>query len=81
MFSPLTIIKVRRRASNQSTEAAASAIADFLEVAANEESSSGWMLISTVNLLAAEGDKLVEVGLYKEDKNKVGRTHTIVYLF
>ena len=52
---------MRRRASNQSTEAAAGAIAQFLEVSANETDSHGWMLISTVNLLAAGGDKIVDV--------------------
>ena len=57
----LLVTEVRRRASNQSTEQAASAIAQFLEVAASEADSAGWMLISTVNLLAAEGESLVEV--------------------
>jgi hypothetical protein len=55
------VTEVRRRASNQSTEAAASAIASFLEVAASEADSAGWMLLSTVNLVAAEGEGLVEV--------------------
>ena len=51
--SKLLVTEVRRRASNQSTEQAAGAIAHFLEVSANETDSQGWMLISTVNLLAA----------------------------
>ena len=68
--SKLLVTEVRRRASNQSTEQAAGAIAQFLEVgldmksscnphtyfvqvSANETDSQGWMLISTVNLLAA----------------------------
>ena len=32
-----------------------------MKVAASEADSAGWMLISTVNLLAAEGEALVEV--------------------
>ena len=54
-------LQVRRRASNESTEAAASGIASFLELDGNEETSQGWMLISTLNLLAAAGENLVEV--------------------
>ena len=54
--------EVRRRASNQSTEAAAEAIAAFMQVdQAGEESSRGWMLLSAVNLLAAEGENMIEV--------------------
>ena len=59
--SRLLVTEVRRRASNQSTEQAAGTIARFLEVAACEADSAGWLLISTVNLLAAEGGPLVEV--------------------
>ena len=33
----------------------------FGQVAASEADSAGWMLVSTVNLLAAEGETLVEV--------------------
>jgi len=40
-----------------------SAIAEFLELEGSEERSVGWMLLSTLNLLAAEGNTLVEVGL------------------
>ncbi len=39
-----------------------SAIAEFLELDGSEEQSQGWMLLSTLNLLAAEGNTLVEVG-------------------
>jgi hypothetical protein len=39
-----------------------SAIAEFLELDGSEERSQGWMLLSTLNLLAAEGNTLVEVG-------------------
>jgi hypothetical protein len=40
-----------------------SAIAEFLELDGSEERSQGWMLLSTLNLLAAEGNTLVEVSL------------------
>ena len=64
--------KVRRRASNQSTEAAASNISAFLELNGDEESSDGWMLISTINLLAAEGETLVEVSYGYLTQLKIG---------
>ncbi|KAF6208270.1 hypothetical protein GE061_016724 [Apolygus lucorum] len=60
--SKLMVSEIRKRASNQSTEAASCAIAKFLEIESNEESSNGWMLLSTLNLLAAAGDPpLVQV--------------------
>jgi hypothetical protein len=37
-------------------------VAEFLELDGSEERSQGWMLLSTLNLLAAEGNTLVEVG-------------------
>ena len=46
-----------------------SAIADFLELEGSEERSQGWMLLSTLNLLAAEGNTLVEV-FYSSVVNK-----------
>lgn len=52
--SCLMVTEIRRRASNQSTEAAAIAIIKFLEIDACEESSNGWMLLSTLNLLTAD---------------------------
>lgn len=52
--SCLMVSEIRRRASNQSTEAAAIAIVKFLEIDACEESSNGWMLLSTLNLLTAD---------------------------
>ena len=33
----------------------------YIQVSGSETDSAGWMLISTVNLLAAGGDKIVEV--------------------
>lgn len=52
--SCLMVTEIRRRASNQSPEAAAIAIVKFLEIDACEESSNGWMLLSTLNLLTAD---------------------------
>uniref|UniRef100_A0A8D8WKM9 WD repeat and FYVE domain-containing protein 3 n=1 Tax=Cacopsylla melanoneura TaxID=428564 RepID=A0A8D8WKM9_9HEMI len=59
--SRLMVSKVCQRASNQSTEIASCAIAKFLEIENSEESSSGWMLLSTLNLMAAGDVSLVEV--------------------
>lgn len=56
------VSEVRRRASNQSTEMASSAIAQFLEVSAspNEPASRGWLLLTAINLLAGAGPRVVE---------------------
>ena len=51
--SRLMVSEIRRRASNQSTEAASSAIVKYLEIESSEEQSSGWMLLSTINLLTS----------------------------
>eukprot|EP00094_Tigriopus_californicus_P005213 TCALIF_05026-PB protein Name:"Similar to WDFY3 WD repeat and FYVE domain-containing protein 3 (Homo sapiens)" AED:0.04 eAED:0.04 QI:7/0.93/0.68/1/1/1/16/134/3650 len=79
--SRLLVVEVRRRASNQSTEEAAEAIADYMEVVTNplaglEEASnepsddngllaktsgSGWILLSALNVMSADGDGLNEV--------------------
>ncbi|XP_019753468.2 WD repeat and FYVE domain-containing protein 3 isoform X1 [Dendroctonus ponderosae] len=59
--SLLMVSEIRKRASNQSTEAASSAIATFLEIENCEESSNGWMLLSTLNLLAAGNITLIQV--------------------
>ncbi|KAF7272906.1 hypothetical protein GWI33_014343 [Rhynchophorus ferrugineus] len=59
--SLLMVSEVRKRASNQSTESASAAIAKFLEIENCEESSNGWMLLSTLNLLAAGNATLVQV--------------------
>ncbi|XP_060523655.1 WD repeat and FYVE domain-containing protein 3 [Cylas formicarius] len=59
--SLLMASEIRKRASNQSTEAASAAIAKFLEIENCEESSNGWMLLSTLNLLAAGDGTLVQV--------------------
>ncbi|CAH1175861.1 unnamed protein product [Phaedon cochleariae] len=59
--SILMVSEIRKRASNQSTETASCAIAKFLEIENCEESSNGWMLLSTLNLLAAGDFTLVQV--------------------
>ncbi|XP_074041175.1 WD repeat and FYVE domain containing 3 bchs isoform X2 [Leptinotarsa decemlineata] len=59
--STLMVSEIRKRASNQSTETASCAIAKFLEIENSEESSNGWMLLSTLNLLAAGDYTLVQV--------------------
>lgn len=61
--SLLMVTEIRKRASNQSTETASCAIAKFLEIENCEESSNGWMLLSTLNLLAAGDTALVQVKL------------------
>ncbi|XP_046392591.1 WD repeat and FYVE domain-containing protein 3 isoform X2 [Ischnura elegans] len=59
--SLLMVQEIRHRASNQSTEAASCAIVKFLEIENSEESSNGWMLLTTLNLLAAGDKSLVQV--------------------
>lgn len=60
--SKLIVSEVRRRAANESTEAAAVGIAKFLEPASPsaEEDSRGWTLLSTLNLLSAGEASLVD---------------------
>lgn len=55
------VSEIRKRASNQSTEEASCAIAKFLEIENSEESSNGWMLLSTLNLLATGDQSLIQV--------------------
>ncbi|MEQ2238023.1 hypothetical protein ILYODFUR_029142, partial [Ilyodon furcidens] len=59
--SRLMVTEIRRRASNKSTEAASRAIVQFLEVNQSEDASRGWMLLTTINLLASSGQYLVLV--------------------
>uniref|UniRef100_A0A3B3U671 WD repeat and FYVE domain containing 3 n=1 Tax=Poecilia latipinna TaxID=48699 RepID=A0A3B3U671_9TELE len=56
--SRLMVTEIRRRASNKST--ASRAIVQFLEVNQSEEASRGWMLLTTINLLASSGQKTVD---------------------
>lgn len=60
-ISKLMVSEIRRRASNQSTEAASIAIVKFLEIDNCEESSNGWMLLSALNLLAAGDASIIQV--------------------
>lgn len=55
------VAEIRKRALNQSTEAASIAIVKFLEIDNCEESSNGWMLLSALNLLAAGDASLIQV--------------------
>ena len=59
--SLLMVSEISKRASNQGTVAASCAIAKFLEIENCEESSNGWMLLSTLNLLAAGDSTLMQV--------------------
>ena len=62
--SRLMVSEVRKRAGGASTEAAAEAIAAFMEVnETSEESSNGWMLLSALNILSAEGEAINDVSL------------------
>lgn len=75
----LLVSEVRRRAGNASTEAAANAIAAFMEVnETSEESSSGWMLLNTLNILGIEGDAISEVSHEAERQHSC---ETIVIVF
>uniref|UniRef100_A0A1I8G3P8 WD repeat and FYVE domain-containing protein 3 n=1 Tax=Macrostomum lignano TaxID=282301 RepID=A0A1I8G3P8_9PLAT len=59
--SKLMVTEIKKRASNQSTVNASAAIVDFLEADALDESKSGgWMLLTTLNLLATGGKNLIE---------------------
>lgn len=69
------VSEIRKRASNQSTEAASCAIAKFLEIENSEESSNGWMLLSTLNLLAAGDQSLIQVGIIPLFILKIFVTH------
>uniref|UniRef100_A0A1A9ZRR9 Uncharacterized protein n=1 Tax=Glossina pallidipes TaxID=7398 RepID=A0A1A9ZRR9_GLOPL len=59
--SRLMVNEIRKRASNQSIEAASIVIVKFLEIYTTEETSSGWMLLSTPNLLANSDVSLIQV--------------------
>ncbi|XP_071829084.1 WD repeat and FYVE domain-containing protein 3-like isoform X3 [Apostichopus japonicus] len=59
--SRLFVTEIRRRATDKpSTKDAACAIIKYLEVQASEENSKGWMLLSTLNLLASGGPSIVQ---------------------
>ncbi|XP_041362357.1 WD repeat and FYVE domain-containing protein 3-like isoform X2 [Gigantopelta aegis] len=58
--SKLMVTEIRRRASNQSTEAASCAIVRFLEIESSEDNSNGWTLLSTINLLSVGDQALID---------------------
>ncbi|KAK7508020.1 hypothetical protein BaRGS_00000985, partial [Batillaria attramentaria] len=58
--SKLMVTEIRRRASNQSTEAASCAIVELLEIESGIDNGNGWMLLSTVNLLSLGGQALID---------------------
>ena len=50
LTSKLLVTEVRRRASNQSTEEAAEAIASYMEIdSCGDKSNNGWLLLSALN--------------------------------
>lgn len=60
--SRLMVNEIRKRASNQSTEAASIAIVKFLEMEnSRDENSTGWLLLTTLNLLANGDNNLIQV--------------------
>lgn len=70
-ISRMMVSEIRKRASNQSTEAASIAIVKFLEIENYEESSNGWMLLSALNLLAAGDQSIIQVSF----QNNKGKSH------
>ncbi|XP_070185825.1 WD repeat and FYVE domain-containing protein 3-like isoform X2 [Littorina saxatilis] len=58
--SKLMVTEIRRRASNQSTEAASRAIVELLEVESGVDNGNGWLLLGTINLLSLGGQALID---------------------
>ncbi|ESO89055.1 hypothetical protein LOTGIDRAFT_154132 [Lottia gigantea] len=58
--SKLMVTEIRRRASNQSTEAASCAIVKFLEIESNNQVSNGWSLLGAINLLSLGKHALID---------------------
>ncbi|XP_059163899.1 WD repeat and FYVE domain-containing protein 3-like isoform X2 [Physella acuta] len=58
--SKLMVTEIRRRASNQSTEAASCAIVQLLEMESQVENENGWMLLTAINLLSLGGNTLID---------------------
>ncbi|XP_061175428.1 WD repeat and FYVE domain-containing protein 3-like isoform X2 [Saccostrea echinata] len=59
-LSKLMVTEIRRRASNQSTEAASCAIVTFLEMESSETTGNGWMLLTALNLLSCGNQALID---------------------
>ena len=68
LTSKLLVTEVRRRASNQSTQEAAEAIASYMEIdtgggSKNDSNNSGWLLLSVLNTLLEEGEGMAQVNV------------------
>ncbi|KAF4792189.1 hypothetical protein TURU_124323 [Turdus rufiventris] len=79
--SRLMVTEIRRRASNKSTEAASRAIVQFLEVNQSEEASRGWMLLTTINLLASSGQILVKLCSFVSPAEELAQKDDLQLLF
>ena len=69
LTSKLLVTEVRRRASNQSTQEAAEAIASYMEIDSggggkDDTNNSGWLLLSVLNTLLEEGEAMAQVLSY-----------------
>ncbi|XP_053688917.1 WD repeat and FYVE domain-containing protein 3 isoform X2 [Sabethes cyaneus] len=60
-LSKLMVAEIETRGSNQSTEAASKKIVEFLEINETEETSTGWMLLTAINIMANGPKSLVQV--------------------
>ncbi|XP_043246907.1 WD repeat and FYVE domain-containing protein 3-like, partial [Amphibalanus amphitrite] len=56
----LMVTEIRRRAFNENTALASCEIISYLEMGSAEESSNGWMLLNTLNLLSSAGPTVVQ---------------------
>ncbi|KAF0297847.1 WD repeat and FYVE domain-containing protein 3 [Amphibalanus amphitrite] len=54
------VTEIRRRAFNENTALASCEIISYLEMGSAEESSNGWMLLNTLNLLSSAGPTVVQ---------------------
>ncbi|OXB84085.1 UNVERIFIED_CONTAM: hypothetical protein H355_012203 [Colinus virginianus] len=79
--SRLMVTEIRRRASNKSTEAASRAIVQFLEINQSEEASRGWMLLTTINLLASSGQILVKLCSFVSPAEELAQKDDLQLLF
>ena len=69
LTSKLLVTEVRRRASNQSTQEAAEAIAAYMEIDTGtrtgeddeEKPNNGWLLLSALNTLLEDGEAMAQV--------------------
>ena len=59
--SQLMVVEVRHRATNQSTEAAAISIINYLEESPEDGTQHGWSLLTALNLLSAGDQNLIDI--------------------